>query len=377
MHNSIPEYRIEWFKKLSCLSSIKFVFTNESLVKKIYKYNIDYNRIKDLDYVIIEKGIKGLNSFFKILNEIKYYDFVELPAVDSFNEYWKSFFILLQCKRLRIPMGYFWEKWESPIAKQPIKRKIKNFILGTAAKSIYRHADIIFAGGSRSKEYFLKKGIKSSKIFVLPNTSETPLTEYINLKEKYNISYEKKIILYFGRIMKEKGLDVLLKAYALLDEQSKKESFILVAGDGKYKSECEDIANRLMIRNIKFVGMVSPNKRRNFFEQCDVFVFPGTFYNGCVDVWGLTINEAIQHGKIVISTNAVGSAIDLVENDVNGYIVEAENIEELKKALFKVLNSKEIIDRAIRKDKELMKIYSFENMANSYINIIKKMINKE
>ena len=48
-----------------------------------------------------------------------------------------------------------------------------------------------------------------------------------------------------------------------------------------------------------------------------------------VEVWGLVVNEAMSLGKPVITTYAVGSSFDLIENGVNGFMVKEKDIQEL------------------------------------------------
>ena len=120
------------------------------------------------------------------------------------------------------------------------------------------------------------------------------------------------------------------------------------------------------ISNIELCGAVDPRLRKNYFEQCDVFVFPGTYRGGSVDVWGLTITEAMQFYKPVVSTEAVGSAKDLIQTGVNGYVVEPENEIELSQGIVLSLT----LDKSnlIKKDKNIDKVYSYKNMAKQIIN---------
>ena len=172
-------------------------------------------------------------------------------------------------------------------------------------------------------------------------------------------------------MMPQKGVKYLIEAYASLDFNEKQKSHLLIAGDGEDLENCRLLAKKLKIDNIDFAGSVNPSIRGNYFSQCDIFVYPVTYYKGRVDVWGLTVNEAVQHGKIVVATNAVGSAYELIENGVNGYRVDSDNIEQLTKALTLALNQK-MSKVARTKDKELMKVFNFNNMAEFYIKAIKK-----
>lgn len=373
-HNTLPEYRIGWFQNLSQISNVEFVFTNEGLNKKDYGFNIEYDRIKGLRCTFLVKGRIGIKQMKKILSDIEKFDFVELPPIDSLHEVIFSAYIVRTCRKHRVKIGYFWEKWESPRETQPLKRRIKNLILRIIPKAIYKYSDVFFAVGQKSKEYFISNGIDEKKIVIIPDVSETPPCDYIDIRKQHSIPADKKIIMYLGRMMPQKGVCYLIKAFCELDEITRKDSHLLIAGDGGDLENCKKIARKYDIDNISFAGAIEPRIRGNYFSQCDIFVYPVTYHGGWVDVWGLTLNEAVQHGKVVIATDAVGSAYELIVNDVNGYRVEPENTKALKEVLKESLSSS-IIKSAVVKDAELMRIYSFRNMAEQYLKVAKDVCN--
>lgn len=367
IHNTLPEYRIPWFIKMNDLCEIKYIFTNEDLNKKIYSNDIDYKKIEQLEYEFLTSGLNGFKQMIGIIKSLNEYDYVELPPVDSLKEFLVSVMIVMKCKMSKVRCAYFWEKWEAPKDYQPFKRKIKNYILGLCAKIIYLQCDTIFASGSRSKEYFLSNNAIKEKVFTIPDHSESPICNIECLKKIYNIDENKIIILYFGRIMEEKGLDILISALAIL--HNKQNVHLIVAGDGLYKLQCVELSKHLNLENITFTGYIHPNNRKNYFSQCDIFVLPGTFRNGWVDVWGLTLNEALKENKFIISTDAVGSAFDIIKNGKNGYRVKAGSVENLANAIDKV------IERGDNRQKEstnqsLNEFFSYENMAATYINTL-------
>ena len=92
-------------------------------------------------------------------------------------------------------------------------------------------------------------------------------------------------------------------------------------------------------------------------------------YRGRVDVCGLTLNEAIQYGKVLIATEAVGCSYELIENGVNGFRIEAGNVESMRDALVCSMNES-INESATQKDAELFKTFNYINMAKKYINAI-------
>lgn len=369
-HNTLPEYRIGWFTELDRLCNIKFVFTNEALNKKNYGFDTDYERTAALDITFLPEGLKGYKELKDLLKNIDKYDFAELPPLDSPREIFMSRKLIRACKKAQVKTGFFWEMWEAPKDKQPIKRKIKNLIKLVIPRMVYKKTDIIFAAGSKCRQYFISHGTDLEKVHVIPDAGETPQCAYEDIREKYRIGKEQKIILYLGRIMPEKGVDLLIKAYKEIEDEK---NFLLIAGGGDFLGECRSLAESLGIKNIAFCGAVDPKIRSNYFSQCDVFAYPVTYRTGWVDVWGLTINEAIQYKKPVIATEAVGSAWDLIEDGVNGWRIVPEDKNALKKALngALLLEDKETL---IKKNEELLKYYSYANMAEEYLKIILEII---
>ena len=374
-HNTLPEYRIGWFKELAKRADVDFVFTNEKLNKKDYGFDIEYDRAQELSLTFLSEGKKGFNELKDLMKKVGQYDFVELPPIDSLREVIYSTYIVHVCKRAGVKTGYFWEKWEAPIDKQPLERRIKNLILRVIPGAIYKHVDLIFSTGRKNKVYFLSNGIDEKKIVWIPDVSETPECDFVDIREKYNIPNNSKLILFLGRLMPQKGVADLITAFSMLDKEIQDYSFLLIAGDGDDMDNLKELAQRFRMKNIAFAGTVNPAERGNFFKQCNIFVYPVTYFKGRVDVWGLTVNEAIQHGKVVIATDAVGSAYELIEDGVNGYRVEPSNVEQLRDAL-KKSTTENARDSASTKDAELRKIFNFEKMAEKYVESIVKVVKK-
>lgn len=372
-HNTLPEYRIGWFCSLAESAEVDFVFTNEKQNEKDYGYVIDYKRAENINCIFLSDKIRGFYELKNIMKNIEAYNFVELPPIDSIREVIYSVYISYICKKKKIKLGYFWEKWEAPKNKQNFERKIKNYILRVIPRMIYRKADVIFSVGKKNKEYFISNGISEEKIKWIPDVSETPKCEYVDIRKQYNIPKDKKVVLYLGRMLKQKGVRNLIQAFSIIEHEFNARLHLIVAGEGEDLQNCRHLAKKLGVSNVDFVGGVNPSLRENYFAQCDIFVYPVTYYRGWVDVWGLTLNEAIQHGKIIISTDAVGSSYELIEDGVNGYRIEPENNEELVDALIKSIESS-IKFTALKKDHELRQKYNYKCMALRYLNIVERCI---
>ena len=107
------------------------------------------------------------------------------------------------------------------------------------------------------------------------------------------------------------------------------------------------------------------------YDLADIFVLPSTFRDHDADCWGLVLNEAMALGKPVISTDATGSAHDLIEDGINGYMVQQKNSEELYQALNKILSDKKLKERMGKESKKIIeKNFTYEKMAKGFVDAV-------
>lgn len=370
-HNTMPDYRIPFFKGLNEKIEIDYIFTKMDLSERIYGNKLEYDQVKELNYMLLSSNIKRYTEILKYIG-CKNYTGIVLPPLDSFSDFLDAFLIVIMCKIYKIKLFYFGEKWEAPFEKQPFKKKIKNSIQRKAFKVILFFVDRCIVSGTKSREYFESIGVIPNKISVAIDASGVTFcnSKKINIKEELKFEANDKIILYYGRIIERKGLDILIKAYEKLLVSNSSIS-LLICGDGDFSLQCKKLVQELDLKKVVFTGAISPIDRYTYFSQCDLFVLPSYFHKGIPEAWGLTVNEALQCGTPVIATNAVGAAFDLLDGN-NGVMVEENNVNELTNAIDELLN---------RTDKEGMKLscintynrYDYANMVNSFIDAFYKV----
>ncbi len=121
------------------------------------------------------------------------------------------------------------------------------------------------------------------------------------------------LLLFVGRMVSEKNLEVLSDAAVLL--RAKGHKFQLVfAGDGPYRSVLEK-----KLPQDHYLGFVQGRDLAELYASSDLFVFPST-----TETFGNVILEAFSSGLPVIAANQGGSA-DLVHSGVNGYLSKPKN----------------------------------------------------
>lgn len=321
IHNSVPEYRIEFMRHLSDKCDVRYLITDPQIAQTVY--GIVKINTTGLDIV-------NMGSFTQLKGEIKKYnpDIVVVPPVDDFYQFFCGLYAICMARFKGSKLVFWSEGWKS--FNMPFVKRCKKLVHRCMKFIIARLCDHCIASGSRSAMYFKTLGVDDSRISIAYDSSTSPICSDIDIRTKYNLPLEARIVLFLGRIVPRKGLDLLIRAIALLNV---KNVYLIVAGDGVHKSDCKRLAANLnLVDKVKFIGKIQPNSRAAYFRASDVFVLPSYTLGGTIEAWGLTVNESLEQGTPVVATNAVGAAYDLLDGEC-GTMVEENNVRELAEAI--------------------------------------------
>jgi glycosyltransferase involved in cell wall biosynthesis len=81
------------------------------------------------------------------------------------------------------------------------------------------------------------------------------------------------------------------------------------------------------------------------------------------ETWGLSINEAMASAKAVLVSNKCGAALDLVKNNKNGFVFESDNEKSLINKMEEFIKHKDKIAEFGHCSAEIIREWSFENIA--------------
>lgn len=150
--------------------------------------------------------------------------------------------------------------------------------------------------------------------------------------------------MYVGRLVKRKGVDYLIKAFAKLKNEIN-DVVLIIIGRGECRDELELLAKNLNIEDsVYFMGYVEDELLPAYYLLCNICVVPSITY-GMADPWVLVVNEAMYFGKPVIATDAVGAAFDMVKDGENGFMVPEKDSEALYEAMKKILSDPELEEK--------------------------------
>jgi len=248
----------------------------------------------------------------------------------------------------------------------PVNNLAKKFIKDKLICLLFDKIDGFMAIGSLNREFYLHYGVQEERIFDMPYAVDNKFfqsqcadahTRQAELRLDLGLDTDRPVILYASKLTSRKRIIDLLDAYIDLSggEDLGRDPYLLIVGDGEMRPELERRVSELDGTSVRFLGFKNQTELPALFDLCDIFVLPS--YH---EPWGLVVNEAMNAGKLMIVSDQVGCAQDLVKDDYNGYIYEAGNIEALSKALRRALDSSSKTQSMGRMSKQIIDEWSFE-----------------
>lgn len=205
-------------------------------------------------------------------------------------------------------------------------------------------------------------------IYVAPtgiNVQKLSECDDFDIRSGYKIPEDKHIVLFLGRIGKEKNITEILQYLENIDRD---DVVFIIAGAGPFLSELKDICSNSKIRDrLIFTGMIDSSKVGNFYSKADVFVSASTS-----ETQGLTFIESMACSTPIICRH--DDCLDgvLIEGKTGfGYDTEEEFIDYLNQ----ILDNKKLRDKMGKNCKQLVdENYTEDSFANKIEQIYIKVI---
>ncbi|EFL52525.1 glycosyl transferase group 1 [Solidesulfovibrio fructosivorans JJ]] len=174
-------------------------------------------------------------------------------------------------------------------------------------------------------------------------------------------------LLFVGRLVRQKGLDVLLDALARLPESACFEATIV--GDGPLRGELADRTARLGLKDrVRFAGWVSRADMPDELRRADAFVFPSRD-EGMPNA----VLEAMASGLAVAATRIAGNE-ELVLDGETGFLVPPDDAASLAGVLVKLVADRTLCSRLGRAGRERAeREYSWRVVAGAYADLCRSV----
>lgn len=224
---------------------------------------------------------------------------------------------------------------------------LKRMLREATVRFLLSQIDCCLAIGTRNRDFYLKRGFPAERIGSMPYCvdndhfrSKAQSADVAGLRAQLTLEQGRPVILYASKFMARKFPDQLLEAYRQLPEPR---PYLVYVGDGEMRASMEDTVHKYQLKDVRFAGFRNQGELPEFYALADIFVLPSIN-----ETWGLVVNEAMNAGCAIITTDQVGSAADLVRSGENGFVIKACDVPALTNALASCLAQERFRDMGER-----------------------------
>ncbi|WP_083568952.1 glycosyltransferase [Syntrophotalea acetylenica] len=190
---------------------------------------------------------------------------------------------------------------------------------------LYRKANHVVAVSSGVKESLLKY-VKGILVHVIYNPLELNLIRKLS-EEKLNCDLGKYIV-GVGRLHRQKGFDLLIKAFSLVGDHELK---LVLVGEGEEKKKLYNLCVELGVEDRVLFKGFSRNPYK-YMRNAKCFVLSSRW-----EGFGLVLAEALASKTKVVAFNCKSGPSEILDNGKYGILVEPGNVNQLSKCIAKLI----------------------------------------
>lgn len=217
-----------------------------------------------------------------------------------------------------------------------MKEKIYGIYDKAALKTVFKNSDVIIALNNYEAGRYRKIGVPESKIKVIPNAAERDSftsVSSIEFLSKYNLA-GKNIILFVGILNSFKRPDLLIEALPGIIKDVPDAHLVMVGPDGGELKKVIDTAVKLGVeKHYSWIGPLYGMEKQRAYNAAKVFVLPSDW-----DAYPLVLLEALARKLPIVTTDTRGPK-DIVDNNVNGFIINKGDVNALAEKIIALLTN--------------------------------------
>lgn len=337
----------EWYtyhitRELALLGSEIHVFTQKTKKAKLFEEKINevfIHRLKSFGFFYRIKIWKGL------ISSLKKYKVDAILTLEYAQPH--SWQVINYGKKNKIPVFLMINDVQTyKTGRHILKQKVLEIFDNYFAPKIISKADKILVRTSWTKSWVKRKGAEDKKIFITPSglTPEELLPgNALEFQNKYKL--KDNIILFLGRIRKQKGVFLLLEAFKEVKKKIPDAKLVYVGPDEKeydgleFTPKLKEKVKNENIKDVYFLGPLYGKDKINALRACSILCLPSSFEN-----FGQVFSQAFAQKKPVIGTTG-GGIPDIISHGLDGYMIKPWNKKELIYYLIKLLQDKNLQKR--------------------------------
>jgi glycosyltransferase involved in cell wall biosynthesis len=211
------------------------------------------------------------------------------------------------------------------------------------------------------REELLRNGFDASRIEIL---APAPRMGDPTIRSSFS---QRNLIIYAGQIIRGKGVDVLLRALALVREPFE----CIILGDGNHAAACRKLCRRLGLEDrVRFLGFIPQEELIQHYRECSLVAISS--------VWPepyATIGVEVSRYALPIVAFDVGGLRDWLTDGENGFLVPPMNIELYARRIEQLLTDKALArEMGLRGLERINQLYDFNRYIPQLENIFERVI---
>jgi 1,2-diacylglycerol 3-alpha-glucosyltransferase len=243
-----------------------------------------------------------------------------------------------------------------------IPKRYARYKIAKHTNFYYNSVQQIITPSESSRRWLMRHSVKTP-INVIPTGLPDPRpVDRADFRQRQGVLPGQRVLLYVGRVAREKNLKILLEAAALAFREDS--SLLLwVVGDGPMRDECLELARSLGIGDrTRFFGFIPRHDVDQYYAAADLFMF-----SSMTETQGLVVGEAMSHGLPAVVVQG-GGAQSAVEPNVTGFVVPNDPAS-LAGAALQVLGNEHLYAGMAREARICARQYSLGEMTERVLDI--------
>jgi glycosyltransferase involved in cell wall biosynthesis len=255
-----------------------------------------------------------------------------------------------------------------------IHNDLQRYIHQAEWRLTYESWSVIVNSAHMSAELQYSFTLPANKTIVIPNGTDPEAFAFAFEPSSFRNSFaapDEKLILFVGRLVVEKGVQVLLSAAPKI-LSAWPNTKILIVGTGYYQDELKKQAYHLGIQNqVNFLGYVSDEELKKLYRIADVVCIPSLY-----EPFGIVALEGMA-AKVPVVTSDTGGLSDFVEHMVTGVTTYTGDSGSLSWGILEVLRNSDLAARLVAEAyRRIKQTYNWQAIARRTSEVYVKVISE-